>query len=61
MRSTLKINDDPRGNDGENTISAVITKPLYLKDLIEVTELLATTDVITGQIYNCSMGEILSY
>ncbi len=39
----------------------LIKKPLYSKDLIEVTELLATTDVITGQIYNCSLGEILSY
>ena len=39
----------------------LLQNPLYSKDLIEVTELLATTDVITGQIYNCSMGEILSY
>ncbi|NVM52100.1 MAG: SDR family oxidoreductase [Candidatus Helarchaeota archaeon] len=39
----------------------LLQKPMYSKDLIEVTELLATTESITGQIYNCSMGEILSY
>lgn len=39
----------------------VLKRPMYSKDLIAVTELLATTDSITGQIYNCSMGEILSY
>jgi len=39
----------------------LIKKPLYPKDLIEITELLATTQCITGQIYNCCMGEILSY
>ncbi|MFX1294976.1 MAG: SDR family oxidoreductase [Promethearchaeota archaeon] len=39
----------------------LLQKPMYSKDLIEVTELLATTEVITGQIYNCSMGEIQYY
>ncbi len=45
----------------EITSHQLLKKPMYSKDLIEVTELLATTEVITGQIYNCSMGEILSY
>ncbi|MHA1132049.1 MAG: SDR family NAD(P)-dependent oxidoreductase, partial [Candidatus Helarchaeota archaeon] len=39
----------------------LLKKAMVSQDLIEVTELLATTDVITGQIYNCSLGEILSY
>ncbi len=39
----------------------LLQKPLFAKDLIEVTALLATTQCITGQIYNCCMGEILSY
>lgn len=39
----------------------ILKKPMQSRDLIEVTELLATTEVITGQIYNCSMGEILYY
>jgi len=38
-----------------------LPKLLYPKDLIEVTELLATTQCITGQIYNCCLGEILFY
>lgn len=37
----------------------ILKRPLYPQDLIAVTELLATTNTITGQIYNCSMGEIL--
>jgi NAD(P)-dependent dehydrogenase (short-subunit alcohol dehydrogenase family) len=42
-------------------VGQLLKKPMYSKDLIEVTQLLATTDVITGQIYNCSLGEVLSY
>ncbi len=38
----------------------ILKKPMQSKDLIKVTELLITTEVITGQIYNCSMGEVIS-
>lgn len=46
---------------GKILSNQILKKPMQSTDLIEVTELLATTEVITGQIYNCSMGEILSY
>lgn len=45
----------------EITSHQALPKSLYPKDLIEITELLVTTQCITGQIYNCCMGEILSY
>lgn len=41
--------------------SQVIKKPQYSIDLIPVIELLSNTRVITGQIYNVTMGEILNY
>ena len=41
--------------------SQLIKKPMYPNDLISVVRLLSTTRVITGQIYNVAMGEILSY
>ncbi|MHA1266376.1 MAG: SDR family oxidoreductase [Candidatus Helarchaeota archaeon] len=41
--------------------SQLLKKQLDSEDLIPLTELLATTDVITGQIYNCTMGEVLFY
>jgi 3-hydroxybutyrate dehydrogenase len=37
----------------------LMKKPLYPKDLLETVRLLATTDSITGQIYNITMGEVL--
>ncbi|MFX0140546.1 MAG: SDR family oxidoreductase [Candidatus Hodarchaeota archaeon] len=39
----------------------LIKRPMYTNDLLEVVQLLITTQSITGQIYNCAMGEILSY
>lgn len=43
------------------TRSQLINKQLYPEDLIPTLELLMKTKVITGQIYNCSLGEVLSY
>ena len=59
-----KIRDTGKSRDAivnEIISRQLIKKLLYPKDLTEVTELLATTDCITGQIYNCCLGEILSY
>ncbi len=39
----------------------LIKKPLLASDLLPVVDLLGTTRVITGQIYNVTMGEVLSY
>ncbi len=39
----------------------LLKKELYPNDLLDVVKLLITTESITGQIYNCAMGEILSY
>lgn len=41
--------------------SQLLKKPLYPKDIIPVLKLLINTEVITGQIINCSMGEVISY
>lgn len=41
--------------------SQLLKKSLYPKDLLPLLELLISTDVITGQIYNCTLGEVLSY
>ncbi|MGV9171942.1 MAG: SDR family oxidoreductase [Promethearchaeia archaeon] len=41
--------------------SQIIKKSMYPQDLIPTLELLINTKVITGQIYNCTMGEVLSY
>ena len=39
----------------------LLKREMQPEDLIDVVELLATTNSITGQVYNCSMGEILNY
>lgn len=39
----------------------LLKKEMHPKDLLDLVELLATTECITGQIYNCDMGEILFY
>lgn len=54
-----KINKDKIIKDILN--NQLIKKPLYPKDLLETVRLLATTDSITGQIYNITMGEVLDY
>ena len=41
--------------------SQLIKKPLYSEDLIPTLELLISTEIITGQIYNCTLGEVLNY
>ena len=41
--------------------SQLIKKPLYSEDLIPLMNLLISTKVITGQIYNCTLGEVISY
>jgi NAD(P)-dependent dehydrogenase (short-subunit alcohol dehydrogenase family) len=41
--------------------SQVLKRGLYPADLIPITELLIETNVITGQIYDVSMGEVLNY
>ncbi len=41
--------------------SQLIKKILRSEDLIPVLDLLMTTDVITGQIINCTLGEVISY
>ncbi|TFF96719.1 MAG: SDR family oxidoreductase [Promethearchaeota archaeon] len=37
----------------------LIKRPLHSEDLIPLMELLATTKVITGQVYRCTLGEVL--
>jgi 3-hydroxybutyrate dehydrogenase len=39
----------------------LLHRPMYPADLLNVVELLASTESITGQIFNCCMGEILCY
>lgn len=39
--------------------SQLIKKQLTGKDMIPLMELLATTQVITGQIYHCTLGEVI--
>ncbi|MFO8020222.1 MAG: SDR family oxidoreductase [Promethearchaeia archaeon] len=41
--------------------SQLLKKSMYPQDLIPTLELLINTKVITGQIYNCTLGEVLSY
>lgn len=43
------------------TSTQILKRPLYSEDLIPVVELLSETDVITGQIYNVSLGEVINY
>ena len=38
-----------------------IDRKLYSEDLLPLVELLSTTKVITGQNYNCTIGEVLHY
>ncbi|MHA1681488.1 MAG: SDR family NAD(P)-dependent oxidoreductase [Promethearchaeota archaeon] len=39
----------------------LLKRPMHPGDLVDVAWLLATTNSITGQVFNCTMGEILSY
>lgn len=39
----------------------LLKKHLNSEDLIPVLELLMKTEIITGQIYNCTLGEVLTY
>ncbi|MHA1298546.1 MAG: SDR family oxidoreductase [Candidatus Helarchaeota archaeon] len=39
----------------------LIKRPMYPNDLLDVVKLLSSTQSITGQIYNVSMGEVLNY
>jgi 3-hydroxybutyrate dehydrogenase len=39
----------------------LIKKPMHPEDLIPVIELLCETNAITGQIYDCTMGEVINY
>jgi NAD(P)-dependent dehydrogenase (short-subunit alcohol dehydrogenase family) len=39
----------------------LLKKKLFSEDLIPVVELLMKTEIITGQIYNVTLGEVLSY
>ncbi len=39
----------------------LLKKQLYPNDLIPIVELLAETKIITGQIYNCTLGEVVNY
>jgi NAD(P)-dependent dehydrogenase (short-subunit alcohol dehydrogenase family) len=41
--------------------SQLIKKSMYPQDLIPLLELLINTKVITGQIYNSTLGEVISY
>ena len=41
--------------------SQTLKKPMMAEDLLPTTELLASTNVITGQIYNVTLGEIINY
>ncbi|MBD3351744.1 MAG: SDR family oxidoreductase [Candidatus Lokiarchaeota archaeon] len=41
--------------------SQLLKKPMLPEDLIPVIILLSKTKVITGQIYNCTLGEIINY
>ena len=41
--------------------SQLLKKPIYPKDLIPLLDLLITTEAITGQVFNCTMGKILTY
>lgn len=41
--------------------SQQLQKPLYPQDLIPLLELLISTEIITGQIYNCTLGAALNY
>jgi len=43
------------------TKSQLITRTLRSEDLIPLLELLISTEVITGQIFNCTLGEVISY
>ncbi|MBN2157603.1 MAG: SDR family oxidoreductase [Candidatus Lokiarchaeota archaeon] len=38
-----------------------IQRKMYPEDLLPLVELLSTTKVITGQNYNCTVGEVLNY
>ncbi len=38
-----------------------IDRKLFSEDLLPLVELLSTTKVITGQNYNCTLGEVLDY
>jgi len=39
----------------------IIAKPLYPQDLVPIVELLITTDIVTGQIYDATVGEVVSF
>jgi len=39
----------------------LLQRPMHPTDLLDIVELLASTESITGQIFNCCMGEILCY
>lgn len=43
------------------TESQLIKKPMYPDDLIPLVELLSNTKSITGQIINCTLGEVINY
>ncbi len=61
---TRKIKNENRSKDEiiKNIVnSQLIKKVLRSEDLIPVLDLLMTTDVITGQIINCTLGEVISY
>ncbi|MHA1298550.1 MAG: SDR family oxidoreductase [Candidatus Helarchaeota archaeon] len=45
----------------EKVSKQLLKRPMYPIDLIVVVKLLSTTQSITGQIYNCAMGEVLNY
>ncbi|MBD3187485.1 SDR family NAD(P)-dependent oxidoreductase [Candidatus Bathyarchaeota archaeon] len=62
IRKKMNERNTGRGEVVERiTSSQLLRKELQPEDLLEVTWLLATTRVITGQIYNCTLGEINSY
>ncbi|MHA1717589.1 MAG: SDR family NAD(P)-dependent oxidoreductase [Promethearchaeota archaeon] len=62
----LKIRAEKTGETMDTIIkqkvaSQLIKRPMNPDDLVDVVLLLSTTNSITGQVYNCSMGEILFY
>ncbi|NIQ04467.1 MAG: SDR family oxidoreductase [Candidatus Korarchaeota archaeon] len=62
LEKKAKILQKTREEIQEHVIeSQLLKKPLYPQDLLSLLELLLSTDIITGQIYHCTLGEVLSY
>lgn len=62
IKSTMQKSGKPEEEIANSKMKMQqINRRLYSEDLLPLVELLSTTKVITGQNYNCTVGEVLDY